>query len=458
MQRILRFFASIIVIIIAAFIVFEAQIVSAQNKSSPTIIRDTEIENIIRSWSEPIIKAAELTPQSIKFILIKNDQINAFVAGGQNVFIYTGLIQKSDNASEIVGVIAHELGHIRGGHLIRTRGALETASYESLIGTIFGIGAAIITGESGFVGAASAGFSSTAQRRFMAFSRVQEASADQAALKYLEIAKMSPKGLMSFMDKLKNQELLPASKQQEYVRTHPLTRNRISALEFGLENSPYIDNEYPETWDDDYKRIKAKLLGFLHPERVSWVYDDKDKSVYAQYARAIAAYQNDKIDKALELMDWLIKEEPDNPFFQELKGQMLVEFGRIEEAIPYYRKSIELFPKGGLLRIDYAHALIEASRGKNSYLIEAINNLQRAGIDEKRTPRIYRLLATAYGRLGKTSIAQLYLAEEALLNRQIPYAKRQAQTAIKGLEKDSAPWLRAQDILNSIKRTEKKAK
>ena len=450
---------------LAFFAVMALPVVSDQavaaDSRGPVIIRDTEIEHMLRSWSEPIIKAAGLEPQSVKFIIIQSPQLNAFVAGGQNIFLFTGLLQEAESAAEIVGVIAHEVGHISGGHLVRTRQALQNASYESLVGTIFGLGAALLTGESGFASVGALGAHSTAQRRFLAFSRVQESTADQAALRYFEQAEMSPEGLLGFMRTLENQELLPASQQVEYIRTHPLSRDRVAALEAGLKTSKHADVPYPASWKTDFERMQAKLTGFLSPGQVAWTYGDEDQSVPAKYARAIAAYRDNKTERALMRMDDLLHEEPENPFFHELKGQMLMDFSRVEEALPSYKRAVDMLPESGLIRVGYAHALVEAAgaegkteQGENLLKL-AIVQLHRAARDEKRTSKIYRLLATAYGRLGQTSLASLYLAEEALMSGQVDYAKRQAQTAVKGLEEGSAPWIRAQDILKAVERAER---
>ncbi len=423
---------------------------------APVIIRDTEIEDILKLWAEPVIKAAQLNPDAVKFILVQDPNINAFVAGGPNIFIFTGLITRSENPGEIIGVIAHELGHIRGGHLVRTRGAMQNASYESLIGTIVGIGAAVLTGEGGLGTAIAVGSQSSAMGRFLAFSRVQESSADQAALDYLERAQMSPKGLLSFMGKLEDQELLPSSQQSEYVRTHPLTRNRIDALSAGLKRSAYPETKSPPEWQEQHERMLAKLIGFISPEQVIWKYSDRDQSIAADYARAIAAYRQNQVDEALAKVDALLAREPDNPYFLELKGQMLVEFGKVREGLPSYKRAVEALPHSGLIRTAYAHALIESARDDKARLREAVKQLVRANKDEPRSTRVHRLLATAYGRLGQESEAKLHLAEEALLKGETAYAKRQAEVAAAGLEKDSNSWLRAQDILNFIEQRDEK--
>lgn len=419
-----------------------------------TIIRDTEIENILREWSEPVIRAADMSPEQVNFILIQNPGLNAFVAGGPNIFLYTGLFEAADEPDEIIGVIAHELGHIRGGHLVKAYGAIEDASYESLIGTLLGIGAVVLTGEGQLGAAISAGAQGAALNRFLAFSRVQESSADQAALQFLEGAKMSPKGLVSFMEKLENQELLPSSQQSEYVRTHPLTSDRIQALNAGRDRSAFKGQALPANWNEQFARLKAKLTAYITPEQVAWDYGSQDQSIAAHYARAISAYRMNEVDRAISLTQSLIKKEIRNPYFWELYGQVLLDFGKVKEAADAYEKSLSIEDDAPLIRIAYAHALIESN--DKTKLEPAIINLQRASKDEPRSTRIQRLLATAYGKQGKNSLAQLHLAEEAYLKGNLGYAQDRAKVALNGLEENSPAWLRAQDILNYASQLQEK--
>lgn len=419
-------------------------------RGNATIIRDTEIEYILKKWITPVAEAADMSPEQINVILVQNPQLNAFVAGGPNIFIYTGLLTRSENPGEVIGVLAHELGHIRGGHLVRLRGALENASYETVLGTLLGIGAAVLTGEGQLAGAIMSGSQSVAQSRFLAFSRVQESSADQAALSYLERAEMNPGGLVSFMQKLSDEELLPASRQSEYIRTHPLTHDRIEALSNGLRQSEYADKAYPAEWREEHRRMIAKLVGFISPEQVPWRYDTKDTSLAAQYARVIADYRQNHVDSALSGINRLLEREPQNPFFHELKGQMLVDFGRVEEALEPYKEAISIYEAAPLIRTAYAHALIESSHKDEKRLNEAITQLKRALVDERRSTRIHRLLATAYGRKGQDAMAKLHLAEEAYLKRDLVYAKRQAEIALRGLEEGTRAYLRAQDLIQFL--------
>ncbi len=419
----------------------------AEGAHAQSIIRDSEIEAYMSEWFDPIFKANNMDASQVNVILVQDSDVNAFVAGGSNIFFYTGLIEKTDNPEELIGVMAHELGHISGGHLIRGREAMEQASYESILGTIIGVGAAVASGDAGAAGAGSIAGNSIAQRRFLAKTRTFESSADQAAITSMKRAGLNPKGMLTFMQKLEGQELLPASQQSEYIRSHPLTRNRIKSIETKVEQNTPANASSPAHWDDQHARMKAKLIGYVHPERVSWVYDVSDKSIPAQYARAVANYRMDKIDTALSQIDALIAAEPKNAYFYELKGQMLTDFGRVQDSLPALNKAVKLKPNDGLLRTALAHSIIETSQDNTNSLNKAVEHLKAASIAEPRSSRVHRLLATAYGRQGNDAYARLHLAEEALLQNKKGYAKQQAQIALKSLPKGSSASIRANDIL-----------
>ncbi|HPQ50406.1 MAG: M48 family metallopeptidase [Alphaproteobacteria bacterium] len=425
-------------------------------QSGQTIIRDAEIEQSIREWTADVIRAAGMNPEQIKIILVQSPDVNAFVAGGANIFIYTGLIQKTDNAGEVIGVIAHELGHIAGGHLTRTGEVARNASFETIMGALIGLGAAVATGDGS---AAAAGIrigQGQAMNKYLAYSRVQESSADQAGFRFLSGAGMSPEGLTSFLEKLSSQELLTTSQQSQYVRTHPMSSDRVEALENKLKNSPQQSVKLPEDWDRQYGLMKAKLLGFITPQQVTYAYKKEDTSLPASYARAIAAYKFNHVQESLDLADSLIKREPQNPYFLELKGQMLFDFGKAAQAVPYYEKSVKYAPESGLIRMAYAQALIESSGKDPLRLKDAIGQLKRAERDEPRVSKIKRLLATAFGKMGKEPEARIYLAEEALMQGNKSEALRIAKVTKEHLVPNSPEALRAADIINTVGDSEEK--
>jgi predicted Zn-dependent protease len=433
----------------------------AQAQDAPIIIRDAEIENTLREWTEPLTKSAGLPEDSINLILVQNDALNAFVAGGPNIFIYTGLLARSQNPGEVIGVLAHEIGHIRGGHLVRSHGEIRTAGYASVLGTILGIGAAALTGEGQLGTAIALGSQAVATSRFLAFSRVQESSADQAAIAYLSGAGFKANGLVSFLEKLENQELLPASQQTQYIRTHPLTHNRIKSLEHAIESKNLSSNpDFPEEWYEDHRRMVAKLKGFISPERIIWDYDDKDQSIAANYARSIAAYRLNDPVKGLEILEDLLSIEPDNPYFQELKGQILFENGQVEESIQAYRASLNGLGQPNedlsMIQVSYAHALLESPRKSDEQINTAIKMLHQALQKHPRSTRTHRLLATAYGMKNNDAKARLHLAEESLLKNDLGYAEEQANFALSKFEEGSPDWIRAKDVLHYINKARKK--
>lgn len=411
--------------------------------SAPSIIRDTEIETILQSWSKDVFKAAGMDISQIDLILVQSPEINAFVAGGSNIFIYTGLIQKTKTPEELIGVIAHETGHISGGHLIRTKRALEQSSFESMLAMVLGLGAALAGGGGDAVAAGAHIGRAMGTNNFLTHSRVQESSADQAGLKFLVDAGIDPSGLISFLEKISDQELLPTASQSAYMRTHPLSRDRIESLKYIVQTSQYRLKPRPQNWDDQHARIKAKLMGFIEPNKVTYEYPSSDQSIPARYARAIAAYRQSRIADALKSIDQLIAIEPQNAYFHELKGQILYETGSAKVSLAPYQTALRLAPHSGLIRTAYASALLDTGRLK-----ESIIELKRAEKDEPRSSRVKRLLATASGKLGNEAEAKVYLAEEALMQNRIKDARSHAEIALKSLPQNSSLRIRAQDVIS----------
>lgn len=415
-----------------------------------TIIRDTEIETYLRNWTKGVFNAAGLSPEQVNIVLVQDTDVNAFVAGGTNIFIYTGLIAKTKTPEELIGVIAHETGHIAGGHLVRTRRAMENASFESILGTVLGVGAAIAGAGADAATAGVAIGQASATNSFLSHSRVQESSADQAGLKYMMSAALDPSGLISFLKVIANQELLPTSQQSGYMRTHPLSRDRIEALDHTLATYHDLKTSAHPTWTEGHARLKAKLQAFISPSQITYAYPSSNQSIAARYARAIAAYRMNKIDEAINGMNDLIKAEPQNPYFYELKGQILYESGKAKESIPVYQKSLSLLPSAALVRTAYAQSLIDTGNYQT-----ALSELKRAEKDEPREAHIKHLMATAAGRLGNEPEAKVYLAEEAAMTGRDKDARDLANAALKTLPAGSPARIRAQDLLTGDDHPEK---
>ena len=416
---------------------------AVQPARAQAIIRDTEIETTLGRWTTPILNAAGFEQGQVRLVLVDSSDINAFVAGGANIFIYSGLIQKATSPDEVVGVIAHELGHISGGHLIAGRKAIERASFQSILATALGIGAALVTGDGRAAGVITMGGTGMAGRGFLSHSRTQESSADQAALKYLDGAEMSPAGMVSFLEKLQGEELLPASQQSEYARTHPLTRDRIDAMKTGLKNASFADNTAPAAEINEFNRMKAKLIAFRTPQQVTRFYPDPNESVAARYAYAIMHYRQNNFDQSIQLMDQLIQDHPQDAFFYELRGQIARDAGRMPQAEADYSKALDLLNQPApLIQVDLAHVLIE----QNKDLETAEQLLLTSLSSEQKSTQPYRLLATIKGRQNDEAAARYYLAEEAAGLGRTEEAKKLLDLATHDNSLDATLTLKAADL------------
>ncbi len=412
---------------------------------SRQFIRDAEIENTIRAFGAPLFEAAGLNPSDIRIILIKDDELNAFVAGGMNLFLNTGLLVESANPSQLIGVIAHETGHIAGGHLHRMSTRLRGASNVALVTTILGAAAAILTGspEAGMAILATGAQINT--QNLLRFSRAQESAADQAGLNLLENTGQSARGMVEFLSILEGEELLTTNRQSPYVRTHPITRDRINNVRSFLAKSRYANTPSSPEFVRNHRRMRGKLRGFLMPPANALrAYEDDKSSVESRYARSIAYYRIPELGKSLALIDGLIAEFPEDPYFHELKGQILFENERGAEALGSYAKSVELLPNSALLRYEYAHALIE--RNDPSLVSQALVQARHATRLDREFVSGWKTLSIAYGRLGDFGNSALAMAEMAMLRGRRGEARRLATRATKKLKPHSAAWLRAEDI------------
>ncbi len=424
---------------------------SARPAAAQPQIRDAEIENIIRAYAAPLLNAAGLDPDAFRVHLINSDDLNAYVARGQRLFITTGLLRRSANANQVLGVMAHEMGHIAGGHLARLSDALNTASKTALITQLLGVAVGALAGRPGAGMMIGGGAGDVVQRSLLKFSRGQEQAADQAAVTYLDKARLSAAGVLEFLTILEQQEFLQSDRQDAYLRTHPLTRGRIAFVRRHVERSPYSKNPAPGDFEQLHRRMVAKLDGFLAPPGNTLAkYKAEDGSVPARYARAIAYYRQAKLTEALPLIAALIAEEPANPYFRELRGQVLFENGRLTEAMPDYQEAVRLLPETPLLLTSLAHLQIELNRPE--LLPRAIDNVKRALQVDQFYPLAWRLAATAYGRRGKMGLSAWSLAEYNFLIGRERDARALAEKAARLLKRGSPSWLRAQDIISGTKK------
>ncbi len=413
--------------------------------SAQGFIRDAEIEAILREYSDPIFEAAGLKPSDVDIYLIQDDTLNAFVTAGQKVFLHTGLIMQAETPEQLKGVIAHETGHIAGGHNVTRQGAMEAASGTSLI--TLGLGALALA--AGAPDAAMALFGSASTFGMLTafkFTRVEESAADQYGVDFMEKTRQSSMGLVAFMEKFRYEELMSETRRDPYFRSHPTSTDRISALRKRAVEASVNALPQTERSIDQLAMMKAKLVGFIGPaNRVMSKYPPSDQSIYGRYARAIAAYRAVDIKSALKSTEELIAAKPEDPYFQELKGQILFESGRTQESIEPHRRSVELAPTQPLLKVNLARSL--ATTKKPEDLTEAENLLIDALALERDNAFAWNQLADVYAKQGRIGDADLATAEEAYQLGDMGRAHVFAGRAVKKLPSGTTNAQRADDIL-----------
>ncbi|MEZ5680955.1 MAG: M48 family metalloprotease [Erythrobacter sp.] len=422
-------------------------VLAAQPVMAQSVLRDAETERFLQDIAAPLVEAAGLKQGNVDVVLINDPSINAFVAGGQTVYIHSGLIEAADSAEEVQGVIAHEIGHITGGHVLRYGEGAANATKITILSMLAGIGAALAGAGDAAMGIIAMG-QQAALGKFLAFSRTQESSADAAGAKYLSGAGISGRGSLTFFGKLLNQEFRYGYSQSDeagFYRTHPLSGDRISALRQVYENDPAWDRPANARNQRNFERIKAKLSGYIAKPSVTLRdYPESDRTIPALYARAYAYHKNARVDRALEAADALLAADPADPYFLELKGQVLLESGRPGEAVEPLRKATELTNAEPLIAGLFGHALI-ATEDKANYE-EAERVLRAAVARDRLNPFAWYQLGVVYAANGDMPRARLASAEQQVMSGQYSLAIRSAQAAEAGLPTGTPDWLRAQDI------------
>ncbi|NVK35031.1 MAG: M48 family metallopeptidase [Rhodobacteraceae bacterium] len=436
----------------AASLMFPSLTLTASAQGKVVLVRDAEAEQLLRDYAKPIFKAAGLQNASPEIILVNDKSFNAFVPDSSRMFINIGVILESETPNEVIGVIAHETGHIAGRHLVRLRSAASNAQIISVIGMILGAGAVAagaVTGSSDVTGggaAAALGSGAIGQRSFLSYRRGEEAAADRAALKYLAATRQSAAGMLKTFERFAEQQVFSARFTDPYAQSHPMARDRYVSLATAAQQSKYFNQKDSASLQHRHDMVRAKLYAFTnHPNSVAKAYPRSDKSMPAQYARAIAAMQS-RARGAQKAIDDLIRQQPNNPNFYELKGQALIESGKPKAAIAPFRKAVSINPNEGQYLIWLGYALVSSN---DAGALPEAKSVLKKGLQRDPNSNIgYSQLAIAHARLGETPQADLTTAQGLLIRGDLQAAKRYATRAQKNLKRGSPAWLQADDIVS----------
>jgi len=430
----------------AAAVALSALPARAQKSGGLPVIRDAEIEQLLRDYTNPILKAAGLGQHNIRVVIINDRSYNAFVMDGRRIFVNAGALMESATPNQIIGVLAHETGHIAGGHLSKLRQELANVQTAMLLAMLLGMGAVVAGRGSGNAAAAAlAAPQHIAMRSLLAYQRQHEEQADKAGVKFLAATGQSAKGMYDTFKRFADQILFTSRYIDPYVQSHPMPRERIEALSTLAANSPYWNKKDPPELQLRHDLMRAKLHGFLdRPDTLARAYPPSDTSLPGRYARAIAAYRHGSVANALAQIDSLIHAHPGNPYFHELKGQALLEAGRPAEAVAPLRQAISLAPNPTLMQVMLGQALIATNNPRNAD--EAVANLEKAIARDPDIPDAYTNLAMAYGRKGDLAKADLASAQAAFSRGDFMTARQLAARAKGRFPIGTPGWVKADDI------------
>ncbi len=408
------------------------------------LIRDTEIENLLNDYARPIFKAAGLGEGRVSVRIVRSEVFNAFVLDGRNVFIHTGALMQADTPNQVIGVIAHESGHIAGGHLAALRARIARDQTRALLVRMLGLGVAIATGS----GAAAMAGDELIMRSLLAERRSQEAAADQAGLRYLNATRQSGRGMLETFERFAQQEYISDAQKDAFVRSHPVATDRLAQLRNLVEKSPnYAAADSPQL-QLRHDMMRAKLAGYLErPQVVFNRYPQSDNSIPARYARSIARFMQggqNALPAAVADVDGLIREQPDNPYLHELKADFFSRAGQAQSAIPPLRQALRLSNNASLIRVQLASALLATNN--KGVVGEAADLLRRSVVDDQN-PRAFRALGDAYYRQNRQADADAAIAQAYFLEGDVKQAQIFAKRSQRALKQGSPAWIKMDDII-----------
>jgi predicted Zn-dependent protease len=440
-----------------ALVALAAQALPATAQNLP-LIRDTEIENLLSDYASPIFRAAGLGTGRIKVRIVQNDAFNAFVIDGHNVFIHTGTLMQAETPNEVIGVLAHETGHITGGHMAALRARIAKDQTRALLAQVLGIGLMVAGGVSGGDNARELGSlgqgvmfggNEIVMRSLLAERRQQESAADQAGLHFLTMTQQSGRGMLATFERFRQQEYLSDAQQEVFARSHPLSSDRLARLRQLAITSPYYKNKDAPELQLRHDLMRAKLSGYLErPQAVFNRYPASDKSIPARYARAIASFFQGgpgALEASLSQINSLLRDRPNNPYFWEVKGDLLMRSGKNAEAVAPLRQAIKLARHPNLIQVQLANAL-QTSNSAGA-VKESIDLLRKSLVDDEN-PRAFRLLANSYYKQGKRAEADAMIAQAYFLEGNLKQAQLFAKRAQSKLRAGSPEWLKNDDIIN----------
>ena len=436
----------------AALLLVATLLVTALPARAVTLLRDADIEHALAMVAAPVLRGAGLSPSQVKVVMVRDDSLNAFIVDNSTIYIHSGLILKLDTPAQLQAVIAHEAAHITNGHIARRLGNMRNARTATLLGMALAAATGVSTGSGDAAAAIMMGSSASAMNKFMAHTRAEESAADITSIRSMVNAGLDPRGAVEVQEIFRGQELLSAPRQDPYVQTHPLTRDRLRALQGLVAASPGQGAAADPSTVYWFARARAKLAAFLRAP--SWTLRRLERlpsKDIALMAEAVAQHRQSDLRRALRAIDGAIALRPNDPFLRDLKGEILLESRQAGPAVQVYGQARQLAPRNAQILAGLGRAQLAAGQYG-----AALRTLEEARDRDWRDNRVLRDLAVAYAKTGNTGMASEATAQRYALQGRLHDAGIHANRALGLLPRGSAPYRRAQDVADAAARAEKK--
>ncbi|MFQ6729709.1 MAG: M48 family metalloprotease [Alphaproteobacteria bacterium] len=424
----------VIAFLLAVFFMIPAHAVS--------MINDTETEKLLADLIQPLANAAKIPDGRLKIHIVDDDDFNAFVSGGEDVYIYTGLLKQIKTPNALQAVVAHEMGHMLGGHTAQMADRLSAEMKRTMLIQALGVGLMVAGGNPSLGAGVLAGSSGIAQQSMLAFTRDEERIADNMGVNLMIDAGQNPNGFVTVFEQMRDLTGELESKINPNRINHPLTNERLNNVKSQIKQSDIKNTHTAQP--DEYEMVRAKLIGYLdNSKSVLAKYPYTDKSSPALYARAIANMRNGNLDGAKMGVQTLISRMPDNPYMYELMGDIEYQFGHYDDSVRAYEQALKLTKNAP--QIQTALALVLTERKKPNDDTRAIE-LCKASLLSEPTAFTYWVLARAYGDNdnGRSAWA---MAEYYHMNKKEDEAKKYAKIAQKHLKKTDPEYIKAGELV-----------
>lgn len=394
-------------------------------RSQQAVIDDPEAEAYINALGHRLSSLAQGQTNPFTFFLVNSPVINAFAIPGGYIGVHAGLMLQTQSESELASVLAHEISHVTQRHAARTFEAASRLSLPSAVAMLGAIALGVVNPAAGQ--AALAAVTAGQQQYALNFTRANEQEADRIGMQLLAQSGFNPQAMADFFERLQtaNRYNDPAN-IPEFLRTHPVTTNRIAEARARAERYP--KRRYQESVGFYLARARLHVLTAKNPRDMVRLYEDNLRNGQypveeaARYGYALALAAAGETDKARQELERLSKAAPDEAAYMLALAKLDVDEEQYPRALQTYRQVLQLYPDYHPAVLGLVQTLLAGGKGR-----EALQTLRDYTHAHDLDPRGYRLLAEAEGQAGDPVESHLAQADYYYANGELPLAIQQVK-------------------------------